>query len=144
MRRLGEVWVPVIVLVFGVAYFHATRELPELSVAFPQFLMVLSLVLIAVILVKAWRAGGNTPDIEAQQLSLTEALLVFRNPMIVFGSAVLYLGLFIATNYVIATLVYLTGSMVALRVHWAKSVAIAFGFTFGLYGVFGYLFQVQI
>ncbi len=144
MRKLGEVWVPVIVLVFGAAYYHATRELPELSVAFPRFLMVLSLVLIAVILAKEWRNGRNAPDVGTQNLSFTAALVVFRNPMIVLGSAVLYLVLFIATNFVIATVVYLTGSMVALRVHWANAIVIACGFTFSLYGVFGYLFEVQI
>lgn len=144
MRKLGEVWVPIIVLVFGAAYYHATRELPDLSVAFPQFLMVLSLVLIVVILAIEWRKGGNAPETAAQGKSFTAALLTLRNPAIVLGSAVLYLVLFIATNFATATVIYLAGSMVALRVHWAKAIAIACGFTFGLYGVFGYLFEVQI
>jgi len=144
MRKLGEVWVPAIVLVFGVAYYHATRELPELSIAFPRFLMILSLVLIVVILAIEWRKGSNASGATAQESSFTSALVALRNPAIVLASAVLYLFLFMATNFAIATLVYLAGSMVALRVHWAKAVAIACGFTFGLYGVFGYLFEVQI
>lgn len=144
MRKLGEVWVPVIVLVFGAAYYHATRELPELSVAFPRFLMILSLVLIVVILAIEWRKGDTASRATAQKTSFTTALIALRNPAIVLGSAVLYLALFMATNFTIASLVYLAGSMFALRVHWAKAIAIACGFTFGLYGVFGYLFEVQI
>ncbi len=144
MRKLGEVWVPVIALVFGAAYYHATRELPELSIAFPRFLMILSLVLIVVILAIEWRKSYTASEATGQKLTFTAALIALRNPAIVLGSAVLYLVLFIATNFAIATLIYLVGSMAALRVHWAKAIAIACGFTFGLYGVFGYLFEVQI
>ncbi|MCG8543797.1 MAG: tripartite tricarboxylate transporter TctB family protein [Alphaproteobacteria bacterium] len=144
MRKLGEVWIPAIVLVFGVAYYHSTRGLPELSVAFPQFLMVLMPILAAVIFVSESRKGDGSHDPSMQPTSFGTALIALRNPAILLGSAILYLALFVATNFIIATVTYLATTMVALRVHWTKAIAIACGFTFGLYGVFGYLFAVQI
>ena len=87
------------------------------------------------------RDGASPPEGGRSPLQIVVDL---RNPAIVFGTAVLYLAMFAATNFVIATIVYLLGAMVALRVRWLQAAVIAVAFTFGLYGVFGYLFEVPI
>jgi len=142
MRKLGELWVPAFVFVFGVAYYHSTRDLPALSSAFPRFLMFL-LPTLAVAIFVTERLRGRA-EAAAKPISFGSVVFALRNPIIVLGSAVLYLAVFMATNFFVATLLYLICAMVALHVPWLKAGAIALGFTSGLYGIFGYLFNVQI
>lgn len=144
MRRLNELWVPAIVIAYGVAYYLTTRDLPDESIAFPRFLTLLLLVLAVIVVATAIRGKWHADKESDAARSPMQILVGLRNPAIVFGTAVVYLALFAAFGFVIATIVYLLGAMLALRVRWLPAAAIAVGFAFGLYGVFGYLFEVPI
>lgn len=145
MRRLNELWVPAIVGAYGVAYYASTRGMPSESVAFPHFVTLLLLVMAVLVVATAMWAGRRDDVAQAASArSPAQIIADLRNPAIVFGTAVLYLALFAATNFVIATIAYLIATMVALRVHVLKSAIIAVAFTLGLYGVFGYLFHVPL
>ena len=144
MRHLDELWVPAIVVIFGATYYAVTRGLPELSIAFPRFLMVLIALLAIVIVATELRRSHRRDSSGAAARPLPQRVADLRNPALVFGTAVIYLALFVASNFVVATIVYLAGTMMVLRLRWSRAVVIAVAFTLGLYGVFGYLFEVQI
>jgi hypothetical protein len=146
-----ELVVPALVAVFWVIYYVRTLDAPMESVLFPKFLMVVMPLLAVMILVREYRnvrsqdttagtkalgKGGETP--------WSSMLRELEKPGIIVGSTAGYLVLFVLTNFLISTTVFLAVVMVLLKVPWTKAVIVAVAFAFTLYAVFGIGFEVQI
>ena len=143
---IKELFVPAVVVGYGVAYYFTTNHLAEQSIIFPYFLLLLMPVFIVLIVVgefgKARAAKADAPV--AAGGSLADAVLVYRNPAILIGTASVYLLLFVFTNFLVSTIIYLFATMTILRVAWLKSAIIAAAFTFSLYYIFATLFAVPL
>ena len=144
-----ELLIPAVVVAYGIAYYLATNRLAEESVVFPYFLLVLMPVFIVLIVAgeyrKARQAKASQGDVpSATEGSFADAVLVYRNPAILIGTASVYLVLFVFTNFLVSTTVYLFAAMTILGVRWLKSAIIAGAFTFALYYIFATLFSVPL
>ncbi|MDP6788213.1 MAG: tripartite tricarboxylate transporter TctB family protein [Rhodospirillales bacterium] len=146
---IKELFIPAVVVVYGISYYLATNHLAEESIVFPYFLLALMPVFIVLIVIGEYRkekdakaAQGDGPIAVAG--SLADAVLVYRNPAILIGTAAVYLLLFVLTNFLVSTTIYLFLTMAILRVPWIKSAIIAAGFTFALYYIFAHLFAVPL
>jgi hypothetical protein len=144
-----ELFIPAVVIVYGISYYLTTNRLAEESIVFPYFLLALMPVFIVLIVAGEYRKArdakasqGGAPI--APEGSLVDAVLVYRNPMILIGTASVYLVLFAFTNFLVSTIVYLFATMTILGVQWLKSAIIAAAFTFSLYYIFATLFAVPL
>ena len=145
MGVLKEAFVPLVVCVYWLVYFLTTRGLPRETTVFPYFLMVMMPIVAVMILIGEYRKtrGSDAKDTGKRQ-SLTEFAVTLRNPAILYGVSVLYLILFIYTNFLISTTVYLTGTMLIFKEPWLKSAMIGVGLAVSLYVVFGVIFKVPL
>ena len=146
---IKELFIPAVVVVYGISYYLATNHLAEESVVFPYFLLALMPLFIVLIVLGEYRKaryakaaeGDGTAGPEGASM---DAVLVYRNPAILIGTAAVYLLLFVLTNFLVSTTIYLFLTMAILRVPWIKSAIIAAGFTFALYYIFAHLFAVPL
>jgi len=146
---IKELFIPAVVVVYGISYYLTTNQLAEESIVFPYFLLALMPVFIVLIVIGEYRKSKGAKaaqgdDTIAAADSFAAAVLVYRNPAILIGSASVYLALFSFTNFLISTFVYLFFTMTILRVQWLKSGIIAVAFTFSLYYIFAKLFAVPL
>jgi Na+/H+ antiporter NhaD/arsenite permease-like protein len=145
---LKEFLIPGLVFVFGAVYFVQTDGLPFETVLFPHFLMWLMPILAALILLAEFRRKAPRTD-EADEAeenpdgptSLHDEL---KKPGLLLAMCVGYVVVFSFAGFLVATIAFLALTMIALRVHWLKSMVVATIFSFSLYLVFGVLFEVPI
>ena len=145
MGVLKEACIPLVVCVYWLVYFFTTRGLPRETTVFPYFLMVMMPIVAVMILIGEYRkTRGIDPKDTGKRQSLTEFAVALRNPAILYGVSVLYLILFIYTNFLISTTVYLIGTMLIFKEPWLKSAIIGVGLAVSLYVVFGVIFKVPL
>ena len=97
------------------------------------------------ILIEEYRKlRGVKPDLTKNRQSFEEIALSYKNPAILYLLSILYLILFIFTNYLVTTTIYLIGAMIIFKEPWHKSIVIGVGLAISLYMVFGVLFKVPI
>ena len=145
MGVLKEAFVPLVVCVYWFVYFFTTRGLPRESTIFPYFLMVVMPLIAIMILIGEYRKGrGSHIEETENKASFTNTVLSFKNPATLYVLSILYLVLFIMTNYLISTTIYLIGTMIVFKEPWRKSIVIGIGLSVSLYLVFGVLFKVPI
>ncbi len=145
MGVLKEAFVPLVVCVYWLVYFLSTRGLPRETTVFPYFLMVVMPLVGVMILIGEYRKTRSTdPKDAGKRRSLSEFAVTLKNPAILYGLSVFYLILFIYTNFLISTTVYLTGTMMIFKEPWLKSAIIGVGLAVSLYVVFGVIFMVPL
>ena len=145
MGVLKEAFVPLVVCVYWLVYFLTTRGLPRETTVFPYFLMVMMPIVAVMILIGEYRkTRGTDPKDTGKRQSLTEFAVTLRNPAILYVLSVLYLILFIYTNFLISTTVYLAATMLIFKEPWLKSAIIGVGLAVSLYVVFGVIFKVPL
>ena len=148
MGVLSELLVPALFAVFWGVYYFETADMPRESVLFPHILMVVMPILavpLILVEVRRWKARGvavNAQDDEEE--TVTRGLAGQVKPAIVVGFTAGYLALFMLTNFLVSTTVFLAGWMVSFRVHWLKAAIIGFGFSFTLYAVFHLGFEIRL
>ena len=148
MGVLRELVVPVLFAVFWGVFYFETADMPRESVLFPHILMGVMAILAALMIVvevrrgKAPAAPANLPDDEEEARPRDLASQV--KPALVVGLTAGYLVLFMVTNFLVSTTVFLAGSMVAFKVHWLKAAIIGLGFSFSLYAVFHLGFKIRL
>ncbi len=147
MGILKELIVPVLFAVFWGVFYFETADMPRESVLFPHILMVVMPVLAALIfLVEVRRRKALGAPVKAPETdeSRPRDLASQVKPALVVGFTAGYLALFMVTNFLVSTTVFLAGSMVAFRVHWLKAAIIGLGFSFTLYAVFHLGFKIRL
>ena len=148
MGVLSELLVPALFAVFWAIFYFETADMPRESVLFPHILMVVMpilavpLILVEVRRRKARGAAANAPDDEEE--AVPRGLAGQVKPVLVVGLTGGYLVLFMLTNFLISTTVFLAGSMITFRVHWLKAAIIGLGFSFALYAVFHLGFKIRL
>jgi hypothetical protein len=145
MGVLKEAFVPLVVCIYWLVYYLTTKGLPKESTIFPYFLMVIMPFMAIMILIKEYRERrGVNPDPTKKRRSFEEIALSYKNPAILYLLSILYLILFIFTNYLISTAIYLIGAMIIFKEPWHRSIVIGVGLAISLYVVFGVIFKVPI
>lgn len=147
MGVLRELVVPALFAVFWGVFYFETADMPRESVLFPHILMGVMAILAALIIIAEVRRGkarataANAPaNDEARPRDLASQV----KPALVVGLTAGYLVLFMVTNFLVSTTVFLAGSMVAFKVHWLKAAIIGLGFAFALYAVFHLGFKIRL
>ena len=146
MGVLRELVVPALFAVFWGVFYFETADLPRESVLFPHILMGVMAILAALMILvevrrrKALAPAANADDDEARPRDLASQV----KPALVVGLTAGYLVLFMVTNFLVSTTVFLAGSMVAFKVHWLKAAIIGLGFSFALYAVFHLGFKIRL
>ena len=141
MGRLSELLVPGIVLVFGVVFHVETAGYPFESLVFPWFLMGILPVLAGLVLFTEHRRQASAAADRGTSASLLAEL---RAPAILLSACVGYLLVFRVTGFLVATVLFLALTMIALGARWPVAGIVAVAFSLSLYAVFGVLFEVPI
>jgi hypothetical protein len=147
MGVLRELLVPALFGVFWVVFYFETADMPKESILFPHILMgVMSVLAVLVIFVEVRRSKArttvaNAPDDDEAQ---SHFLAGQGKPALMVGLTAGYLVLFMVTNFLISTTVFLAGSMVVFRVHWLKAAIIGLCFSFALYAIFHLGFKIRL
>jgi hypothetical protein len=145
MPVLKEAFIPALTCLYGLVYFMTIQELPRESTVFPYFLMILMPFLGIMILIGVYRKSRKAEEKPAAQgPSLFQFIVSLKNPAIIYGLSIAYLVVFIFTNFLISTAIYLTGTMIIMREPWLKALIIGVGFSVALWVVFGQIFMVPI
>jgi hypothetical protein len=145
---LKELLVPVLFAGFLAVLYFDTADLPKESVLFPHILMVVMPVFAGLMLLTEYRQRkarsllANSADGDAADAPRGWAF--HARPMLVAGLTAGYLALFILTNFLIATSIFLVSSMLVFRVHWLKAAIIGVAFTGTLYAIFHFGFNIRI
>ena len=146
MGVLRELVVPALFAVFWVVFYFETADMPRESVLFPHILMgVMAILAALMVLVQVRRGKARAPATSADNDEAGPRDLASQvKPALVVGLTAGYLVLFMVTNFLVSTTVFLAGSMVAFKVHWLKAAIIGLGFSFSLYAVFHLGFKIRL
>jgi hypothetical protein len=156
MEGRGAFWVellvPASVAGFGVAYFFNTQDLSRQTVFFPHTLMVVMAGLVAFVLVSEWasrrsptrgrEAGAREP--RGGPLDVRVILMSQRNPIFIIVSSGAYLALISLVGYFVATIAFISLSLLYFRVSLTRSLAIGLLFPGALFIVFVVMFGIRV
>ena len=145
MSLIREIFVPGIIVVFGLVYYLSVHDLPRHSTLFPYFLMIVMPLLIVMIFIQEYRERkprGEEPDYPQNAVKTT--LMEFKAPAVIFAGSIGYLLVFSLAGFLVASPLFVFFIMVYFRINPVRSAITSVVFTATLYVVFGKMFLVDL
>ena len=145
MSLIREIFVPGIIVVFGLVYYLSVHDLPRHSTLFPYFLMIVMPLLIVMIFIQEYRERkprGEEPD--DPQNAVKTTLMEFKAPAVIFAGSIGYLLVFSLAGFLVASPLFVFFIMVYFRINPVRSAITSVVFTATLYVVFVKMFLVDL